>query len=156
MSGDRDAFLEAIETAMDGPTPYERALALTLEYFRADSGTIHTRAGQQLELAAASPGIPDVVLAQITTIPIGKGMAGVAAEREEPVDACNLQTDSTGDVRPGARATGLQGSICVPVFREEQVVGTLGIANRTEREFTPEETQLLLEAGRRIGSRTGG
>ena len=48
------------------------------------------------------------------------------AERAEPVTACNLQTDTSGDVRPGARATGLQGSICVPPHEERiNPIGTL-------------------------------
>ena len=147
-----NSFLQAIDQAMAANEPYAVSLALVLEHFAADSGTIHTRAGEFLELAAASPGMPDVVLEKIRTIPIGKGMAGLAAERRAPVDTCNLQTDTTGDVRPGAKATGLQGSICVPCFAGEEVVGTLGIANHGEREFTPEETELLLEAGRRIGA----
>jgi hypothetical protein len=36
----------------------------------------------------------------------------------------------------------------VPVFRDDQVVGTLGIGIRGERTFTDAETQALLAAGR--------
>jgi signal transduction protein with GAF and PtsI domain len=75
-------------------------------------------------------------------------MAGLAVERKQPVNACNIQTDSSGDVRPGARATGLQGSIVVPMLRGTEAVGALGIANRTERTFTDSEAEDLLEVGR--------
>jgi len=153
---DTNDLLTKIERALDGSEPFQSCLGLTIRHFGADSGTLHTRRGDLLELVASSAGIPEGVLEKIRRIPIGKGMAGLAAERAEPVSTCNLQTDTTGDVRPGARPTGLAGSICVPVFRGEEVVGALGIGNRAEREFTPEEIELLLEAGRCIGSRSAG
>ena len=43
-------------------------------------------------------------------------MAGLAVERMEPVTACNIQTDESGDVRPGARSTGIGRAIVVPTF----------------------------------------
>jgi GAF domain-containing protein len=68
------------------------------------------------------------------------------------VDACNIQTDTSGDVRPGALATGLAGAIVVPVFRGEDIIGSLGIANRGERTFTEEEIETLLSAGRSVAA----
>ena len=117
----------------------------------ADSGTIHLLgADGALHLAAASAGMPPAVLETVRTVPVGKGMAGLAVLRREPVDACNIQTDASGDVRPGARATGLQGSIVVPLLRDGNAVGALGVANRSERIFTPEEQDLLLAIGRAL------
>ncbi len=130
------------------------ALADIVRHFAADSGTVH-RLGSDgdLHLAASSRGMPEVVLEKIRTIPVGKGMAGLAVERRAPVDACNIQTDTSGDVRPGALATGMSGSIVVPMFRGGAVIGTRGIANRLERAFAAEEIEALLEAGRHLGSR---
>jgi len=120
----------------------------------ADSGTIHFLHGDgMLHLAAATKGMPEAVLAIIRTIPVGKGMAGLAVERAQPVDACNIQTDTSGDVRPGAKATGLAGSIVVPIFDGETVVGALGVGNRAERTFTPDEIARLLAEGRQLASR---
>ena len=147
------AFLERLESASRGPEFEDVALALTLEHFRADSGTIHRLLEGRLRLRAHSAGLPDSVLALIREIPVGKGMAGLAVERKAPVTACNLQTDGSGDVRPGARATGLQGSIVVPILRGESAIGALGIANRGERTFSEQEVALLLEAARLIGDR---
>ena len=101
-----------------------------------------------LHLKAASAGIPQFVLDTIKDVPVGKGMAGLAVERKQPVNACNIQTDATGDVRPGARATGLQGSIVVPMLRGDEAIGALGVANRQERTFTDAEEMLLVEVGR--------
>ncbi|MEZ5398583.1 MAG: GAF domain-containing protein [Bryobacteraceae bacterium] len=120
-------------------------LQAILTEFKADSGTVHLMEGDgQLHLAAAI-GIPDPVLRIVQVIPIGKGMAGLAAERRAPVTACNIQTDNTGDVRPGARATGLEGAIALPMLRDGRVAGVLGVANHRERTFTAAEVDRLLE-----------
>lgn len=144
----RTDFLAGVSDALRAGG-LDAALARILARFDADSGTVHLLGHDGLlHLAAASPGIPPVVLDTVRTVPVGKGMAGLAVERRAPVDACNLQTDTSGDVRPGARATGLQGSIVVPMMRGTVAAGALGIANRHERTFTVEETALLSECGR--------
>ncbi|HZV20762.1 MAG TPA: GAF domain-containing protein, partial [Hyphomicrobiales bacterium] len=103
---------------------------------------------------AATKGLPESVMEAIRTIPVGKGMAGLAVQRRMPVDSCNIQTDSTGDVRPGALATGLGGAIVVPIFRDDGVIGALGIANRAERKFSEEEISELMAAGRTLARRS--
>ena len=136
---------------------YAAALETVVAGFRADSGTLHLLGGDgHLHLEAATAGIPEPVLDIIRIVPVGKGMAGLAVSRGAPVTACNIQTDTSGDVRPGARATGLEGAIVVPVFRGETAAGALGIANRSPRDFTREEEDLLIEAGRRIGAARSG
>lgn len=128
-------------------------LAAVVHRFSADSGTLHLMgADSQLHLAAASAGIPAVVLETVRVVPVGKGMAGLAVQRRQPVDACNIQTDTSGDVRPGARATGLQGSIVVPLLHDGEPLGALGVANRAERTFTDDEQRELLDIGRRIAA----
>ncbi|TAJ12708.1 MAG: GAF domain-containing protein [Planctomycetota bacterium] len=148
-----------LRNATEGPhgaARCDRVLALAIEHFRADSGTVHLLHDDGvLHLAAASRGIPEVVLAAVRTVPVGKGMAGLAVERAQPVDACNLQTDTSGDVRPGAKATGLQGAIVVPILRRaadgrERAVGAFGIANRAERTFSAAEQALLVELARTL------
>jgi GAF domain-containing protein len=143
----------AMSNKLTGNPSDPEALARIVHMMGADSGTLHF-AGPDglLHLAAASPGIPQHVLAIIREIPVGKGMAGLAFARRAPVDACNIQTDTSGDVRPGARATGLAGSIVVPIFDGEDVVGTLGVANNLERTFTEAEIETLLAEGRALAS----
>ncbi len=131
----------------------EEALAKIVSQLGADSGTVHFLGDDgQLHLSAATAGMPDAMLAVIEVIPIGKGMAGLAVERREAVNACNIQTDSSGDVRPGARATALAGAVVVPIFNGETVVGALGIANRAERTFTEGEIAELIDAGRDLAA----
>jgi GAF domain-containing protein len=147
-----DELLRRLRSARGGPDPFGYALKLILAHFAAESGTVHVLADGLLHLRAHSEGMPAPVLELIRTIPVGKGMAGLAAERRAPVTACNLQTDASGDVRPGARATGLKGSIVVPILAAGEPVGTLGIANREERTFAePEVVALLAVAGELAG-----
>lgn len=147
----RDLELEA-ERLVRGPDGLMRALELALTATTTESGTIHLlQRDGELHLAAASAGIPSFVLDKVRVIPVGKGMAGLAVERAAPVTACNLQTDTSGDVRPGARATGLAGSIVVPIMADGAARGALGVANVRERTFTPAETELLQAIGRGIG-----
>jgi GAF domain-containing protein len=126
-----------------------------MQHFRADMGMIHrlNPADGHLELVATSQGIPEPVLAAARRIPLGKGIAGETAKTGKPVSICNLQTDTGGVARPGARATGAGGTLCVPVLLGERVVGTLGIGVRGERTFADSETEELLAVGRVLAGR---
>jgi putative methionine-R-sulfoxide reductase with GAF domain len=103
-----------------------------------------------LHLEAYAGHIPESLLPVIRTIPVGKGIAGLAVERKAPVDMCNLQTDTSGDARPRAKETGVQGSICVPMMRGEEAVGALGIATVKERVFTEAEIEELMALGSQL------
>ncbi|MFN6536082.1 MAG: GAF domain-containing protein [Nostoc sp. EkiNYC01] len=104
----------------------------------------------QLLHLKAYQGIPEFLLSKMTVIPVGKGMAGVAAERKRPVQICNLQTDESGVARPSAKETKVEGSITVPLILNGQLHGTLGIAKPIPYEFTPEEEETLMEIGEAI------
>jgi L-methionine (R)-S-oxide reductase len=146
-----------IEVRVECAATTEEALALIASHFSADTVTFHRLGGDGLlHLAAATDGLPPAVLDVIGTIPVGKGMAGLAVERGQPVDACNIQTDVSGDVRPGARSTGLAGAVVVPVFRGRTVIGALGIGNRSERIFSEREVDELMRAGGAFAARSDG
>lgn len=120
-------------------------LAAVARLVGADTGTLHFFAtGGTLRLAAVHGNLPPPVLAHIQEIPQGKGMAGLCAVRNEPVTWCNLAQDGSGAVQPGARASGMKGSVVVPVRRAGAVCGTLGVANRSERDFTEAEVAQVL------------
>ena len=115
---------------------------------RADSGTLHGIGSDGALHLRCAIGIPEPVLAIVQVVPIGKGMAGLAAERKCAVNSCNIQRDATGDVRPGARATGLAGSVAVPVLAADgRVLGVLGVATRAERTFTADDERAIASRG---------
>jgi L-methionine (R)-S-oxide reductase len=119
--------------------------------FDADTGSIHLLEEGILVLKA-QVGLPPHVAEIVKLVPIGKGMAGLAFERNEPVSTCNIQTDQSGDVKSGARATGVNGAIVVPIRDSEgQARGALGIGVHREYEYSPEETdRLLAEAAKLV------
>jgi L-methionine (R)-S-oxide reductase len=124
-------------------------LSSILRACSADSGTVHTVGPDGALHLRAAIGIPEPVLAIVKVVPMGKGMAGLAAERKCAVNSCNLQQDTTGDVRPGARATGLAGSVAVPVLSSDgRVIGVVGVATRAERTFTADEERAIAERSR--------
>ena len=148
--------MPAIPEPIQSAASLDDALTQTLQHFAADSGTIHLlEADGVLHLKAASAGIPEFVLQTVRLVPVGKGMAGLAVERALPVTACNIQTDTSGDVRAGAKLTGLEGAIVVPMMRDGRPEGALGIANRAERTFSDEEQQLLLAIGEHLAAKHG-
>ena len=140
-------------TALDEPRgkPVSRALLRILARMDALTGTVHHLRGDGLlHLVAHAGPIPESLMPAIRRIPVGKGMAGLAAERGEPVQICNLQTDTGGDSRPAARSTGMRGSICVPIKRNHDVVAVVGVAVPHEREFSRDEAAWLLKAGKAL------
>lgn len=129
------------------PTVQER-LEQIVQRFGADTGTLHLVEDGVLVLKG-QVGLPPPVIEIVKRVPIGKGMAGLAAERNAPVSACNIQTDTSGDVRPGAKQTGVNGAIVVPIRDGSGAVrGTLGIGVHREYDYTPEETDRLMEEAR--------
>ena len=130
----------------------EKVLRDVVAEFRADMGTIHLLEENDgaLHLAALVGNIPVAVRAAVEIVPIGKGIAGEAAHRREPVSICNIQQDTSGVTRPGAKTIGTQGALCVPMLAGNRLVGTLGVGCNGERTFTEEETQRMMEIGKRL------
>jgi len=134
-----------------------RALDAILAATGTTSGTVHLLDDSEsvMRLVVAKE-IPPPVLEKIRTIPVGKGMAGVAVERKQPVTTCNLQQDDAGGViRQGARATGVQGALALPLLERppegaERAIGALGVATKEPRDFSRAEIDQLLDIGRAL------
>lgn len=138
------------ETRPSLPT-LQHWLEATLVGRGAFAGTVHLRRGaadgdDRLHLAAAV-NIPEPVQRAVTTVPLGKGMAGLAWARGVPVQTCNLQTDTTGDIRPGAKAVDAQAAVALPVFGAGGALrAVVGFAFREERTLGPDELASLQAA----------
>jgi L-methionine (R)-S-oxide reductase len=128
-----------------GEASWEEWLRDTLACFGCSTGTIHAlEIGSSILRLKAQVGVPDFLLPKMSEVPIGKGMAGIAAERKQAVQVCNLQTDDSGVVRPGAKDTKVEGAITVPLLLDGSLFGTLGIAKKEPYEFTDEEVSALM------------
>lgn len=107
------------------------------------AGTVHLTRGDELVLSAWH-NIPPPVRELSAVVPNGKGMAGLAMQRQEPVQTCNVQTDDSGDVRPGARAVSAQAAVALPVHDTGgSVRAVVGIAFIGERELPDDEVERL-------------
>jgi L-methionine (R)-S-oxide reductase len=146
-------LIQTVTRTLDGaaaaPERLQAALETIARHFGAVTATLHGAEGEaQLLHLVAHQGLPEQLLPIVQRIPFGKGMAGLCAERQEPITVCNLQTDASGQARPGAKLTGVEGAINVPVFKGEAFAGTLGIGKPTAHDYTDDERALLAECAR--------
>jgi hypothetical protein len=109
------------------------------------AGTVHVQRGEDLYLTAAH-NIPPQVEAIVAHVAHGKGMAGVAQVKKEPVQTCNLQTDDSGNIKPGAKAVNAQSAIALPVFDGAGAVrAVVGIAWNREGEIGPADCESMMK-----------
>jgi L-methionine (R)-S-oxide reductase len=108
------------------------------------AGTVHVQRGDDLYLTAAH-NIPPPVIQIVAHVPHGKGMAGVAQVKKEPVQTCNLQTDASGTIKPGAKAVDAQAAVALPVLDSDGAVrAVVGVAWKREGEIGAAEEQRMM------------
>jgi len=128
---------------MNSSIEIETWLRNYLKHNHAVAGTVHLRGAEQLELQAAV-NIPPKVIDAIRLVPKGRGMAGLAWERNAPVSTCNLKNDNSGDVRPGAKAVDANAAVAMPIHDENgEIRGIVGVAYMGEREMDDHELERL-------------
>jgi L-methionine (R)-S-oxide reductase len=147
------AQIEAVLNTSSDDDALTEALRVILTDFHSETGTIHVLdAEKQLLHLSAQKGLPPQMLDLVKTIPVGKGIAGQTAAQNKPVTICNLQTDTSGVAKPGARQTGVGGALCVPIYKDGAIIGTLGIGTMRQHEYTADETKRLQDAADIIAS----
>jgi L-methionine (R)-S-oxide reductase len=134
----------------DAPPPNDPLLLAWLAPFVAShggvAGTVHLRRGDELVMSAAH-NIPEPVRRITAVVPRGKGMAGLAFEQDRAISSCNIQTDTSGQVRPGAKAVGAQAAVAIPVHDAAGAVrAVVGIAFMREGEIPDDELARLRAA----------
>ena len=135
-----------------GESRWQALLPVLLVEFNSETATIHRlELGSQTLQLVAQVGLPAALLPVVQSIPVGKGIAGQTVVRGGPVTICNLQTDSSGVAKPGARQTGVGGALSVPIRNAGAIVGTLGIGTKREHEYTAEETAKLASVASLLG-----
>jgi L-methionine (R)-S-oxide reductase len=128
---------------------WSAVLVKVLANFACVTGTIHrTDPSTGLLMLVTQHGIPPhvlpMLLPKIDNIPFGKGIAGCAAQRKEPVQLCNLQEDLGGVAKPDAQKTNVQGALAVPIVGSDgKVIGVLGIGKMQPYEFNDSEVSDL-------------
>jgi signal transduction histidine kinase len=97
-------------------------------------------------VARAAVGIEEEV-EQGVRIPVGKGFAGRVAADRQPVVLDDV--DHSDVLNPLLREKGIKSMLGVPLLVHGGVVGVLHVGSLKEREFTPNEFELLQLAGDR-------
>jgi signal transduction protein with GAF and PtsI domain len=141
---------------MDGTSDrdWSRLLDDALRAAGCNAGTLHVLDPDTGMLALrAHLGIPPEIAGIVAVVPLGKGMAGLAAERRQPVQTCNLQSDPSSDIRPKAKSVPVQASIALPMIVDGELRGVLGVAKHDAHEWTDAESQSLLELASNVARR---
>lgn len=126
------------------------SLERIMQQFEADTGTIHIVEDDLLVLKA-HVGIPQSVLPVIAQVPIGKGMAGTAVQSNTAVASCDIQVDQSRTIQAGARHTGVNGAIVVPIRDDRgRAIGALGIGVYREHVYSDAEVSRLVMAASAI------
>jgi len=113
-------------------------LASLLGRHGAVAGTVHVVRGDLLEITAAV-NIPPKVQEITAKIPLGKGMAGLAWQHDKAISTCNLKEDSSGQVKPGAKAVDGKAAVALPVHEASGTVrAVVGLAWADERDLADE------------------
>ncbi len=124
----------------------------SIRAFGCQAGTVHWLDAQDGMLKlAAHRNLPPPIVQIVATVPVGKGIAGLAAQNREPVSLCNLQTDTSGQARPAAKTTGMEGSIAVPMLVAGELRGVIGVAMAGAHDWTDAEKSLLLAIAAKLG-----
>lgn len=123
---------------------YQKWLESFLSAHGGIAGSVHLQRGEDLELVAAQ-NLPPPVVATVRHVPRGKGMAGLAQVRKEPVQTCNLKEDDSGNVKPGAKAVNAKAAIAMPVLDSNgEVRAVVGIAFMHEGEIPAEQERAMM------------
>jgi L-methionine (R)-S-oxide reductase len=103
------------------------------------AGSVHVVNGDHLAISAAV-NIPPKVQEITAQIPLGKGMAGLAWQHDKPIQTCNLKEDTSGQVKPGAKAVDGKAAVAMPVHDASGMVrAVVGLAWTDERELSDGE-----------------
>jgi GAF domain-containing protein/anti-sigma regulatory factor (Ser/Thr protein kinase) len=81
-------------------------------------------------------------------VPIGRGFAGLVAERRAPVRSAEIRDLEL--VSPLMREKGIISLLGVPLIVEDRLLGVLHVGSRDEREFTNDDIGLLQLAAERL------
>ncbi|MEO6788956.1 MAG: GAF domain-containing protein [Chthoniobacteraceae bacterium] len=142
---------EPVENALRARDP-QAVLDESIRAFDCQAGTVHwLDAPSGMLKLAAHRNIPPPVVQIVATVPVGKGIAGLAAQNREPVSLCNLQNDTSGQARPAAKTTGMEGSLAVPMLTGGELRGVLGVAKAAAHDWSESEKALLLAIAARLG-----
>jgi PAS domain S-box-containing protein len=87
-------------------------------------------------------GIPDEIVKELTPLPFGQNINGIAALERRPIVATYIQQSDDPHAQR-AKSLGLRAGVCEPLQINQELLGTMSFATRSKDEFTPDELDFL-------------
>ncbi len=126
-------------------------LEVALESTGMSGGAIHLADAKQQELHLyMQSGLPDELVADIRTLKWGEAVPGFVAASGQTVVVDDMTIRTPAAPSPAARH-GFRSTIVVPVKTKGEILGTLGLLNRQELEFTTEVVEMVAAMGNQLG-----
>lgn len=126
-------------------------LEVALESTGMTGGAIHLAdAKQQMLQLYLQSGLPEELVADIRTLKWGEAVPGFVAASGQTVVVDDLAISTPSGPSPAARH-GFRATIVVPVKTKGEMLGTLGLLNRQELEFTTEVVEMVTAMGNQLG-----
>ncbi len=130
----------------------EQSLDRVLEVMGCTIGTIHLldEESQQLEMATWR-NVPAGLRARTSRLAVGEGIAGQIVAQKEPIVLSDMVHDPRALPDAAVHVTGLHAYLGVPMRAKGEVVGVLSVVGSETRQFTVEETALMVSIGDQVG-----
>ena len=126
-------------------------LEVALESTGMGGGAIHLADAKQQALHLyMQSGLPEELVADIRTLMWGEAVPGFVAASGQTVVVDDLTIRTPSGPSPAARH-GFRSTIVVPVKTKGEMLGTLGLLNRQELEFTTEVVEMVTAMGNQLG-----
>src|SRR3954451_11137091 len=126
----------------------EQLLTRVRQVLATDTAAVYRLDDEEQTLVAhAAQGLEEDVERGVR-VPIGRGFAGIVAQRRAPVRSQELPQLEL--VSPLMREKGIVSLLGVPLVVEERLLGVLHVGRREQREFTGDDVALLQLAAERL------
>jgi len=127
------------------------ALQTTVEVAGVDAAEIFITDQESGKLIlSVGHGLSDQFVSDEAILGPDECLCGLAAGSRQPVIAANV-IDHPARSRPACLREGFQSLICLPLRARGQVLGLLNVQSRAQRDFGPEDQELLTAIGNQIG-----
>jgi GAF domain-containing protein len=138
---------QAISSTLDLETVLKTIVSRAVQLTALAAGVIYEydQASGQFELRAAE-NLDEVTVAAFRQVAVrrGEGAVGTSVVLREPVQVPDIHDSSyPARLREPLDRSGLRALLAVPLFREEQIVGSLLVARASAGSFPPETVELL-------------
>jgi signal transduction histidine kinase len=145
-----NVIASAVSQSLDLDAILNSALDNVLELMNGDTGGILLLDDKTNTLSyRVYRGLSEEFVQSISGLKLGEGIAGIAAQRGEPIYVDNISKDPR-ITRSIVIDEGLRGFASVPLISKNKVLGVMTIASHTLRRFTPQDVQLLSSISNQI------